>query len=88
MAEGKFPRKDADFNTYIGTVVPYLTAEAAQLQVTPAQLAPLNGLKTAWDDLYPKSTNPNTATKTIRDSKNQTRKNSDWSPAVSIMVMV
>jgi hypothetical protein len=69
----RFPTKDADFNTHLGSVVTYLNSEAARLQVAATRLATLTTLKTAWDDLYPKSTNPNTSTKTIRDQKNDTR---------------
>lgn len=71
----RFSTKDADFSNDLNTIVPHLNSEAARLQITPARLGPLNDLKTIWDDLFPKSTNPSTSTKTIRDTKNQTRQN-------------
>jgi len=75
MAEGRFSTKDADFSNDLNTIVPHLNSEAARLQVAATRLSQLNDLKTDWDDLFPKSTNPSTSTKTIRDTKNQTRQN-------------
>jgi len=75
MAEGRFSTKDADFSNDLNTIVPHLISEAARLQIMPATLTLLTNMKTDWDDLFPKSTNPSTSTKTIRDTKNQTRKN-------------
>jgi hypothetical protein len=71
----RFPAKDADFNTHLGTVVTHLNNEATRLQVSTDHITELNDLKAVWDDRYPKSTNPNTSTKTIRDQKNATRDN-------------
>jgi hypothetical protein len=71
---GRFPRKDADFSTRLSTIVPYLNSEATRLLIASDRISRLNELKTDWDDLFPKSTNPSTSTKTIRDRKNATRK--------------
>jgi hypothetical protein len=74
MAEGRFPTKDADFNTHFGTVVAYLNTHSVRLLITAVVLSALGDLKTLWDDLYPKSTNTDTATKSIKDQKRQVRK--------------
>jgi hypothetical protein len=71
----RFPSKDAEFNTHLGTVVTHLNNEATRLQVSTDHITELNDLKAIWDDRYPKSTNPNTSTKTIRDQKNAARDN-------------
>jgi len=71
----RFPTKDAEFNTHLGTVVTHLNNEATRLQVSTDHITELNDLKAVWDDRYPKSTNPNTSTKTIRDQKNAARDN-------------
>ncbi|MCF8258418.1 MAG: hypothetical protein K9J06_12755 [Flavobacteriales bacterium] len=41
MADGRFPRKDAEFNTQLGTVVTYLNSEAMRLQIDVTNLAML-----------------------------------------------
>ncbi len=73
MADGIFPKKDAEFNTYFGTVTPYLTANATRLNVSSGNVTALGTLKTSWDIKYPQSQDPNTATKTIIDEKTDLR---------------
>lgn len=68
-----FPKKDAEFNDYVNIVVPFLNTHAGRLQVSPAHLAELNTLHGQWQTTYPQSQNPDTATKTVIDNKNELR---------------
>jgi hypothetical protein len=79
MADGIFPTKDSNFNTYFGTVVAYLSVATniARLGVSATRLADLTVLLATWNTLYPQSQNENTVTKTIIDNKNETREDAE-----------
>jgi hypothetical protein len=75
MPEHRFPRADDEFNTYIQNAVPYLLvpANSARLQISAPNLAALPLAKTAWDNWFPKSQDPNQRTTTITENKNDAR---------------
>jgi len=70
---GPIPATDADFNEYFERVVPYLDANKARLGVSNTALADLQSLFTQWNDIYPKSQNPDLRTSAITAEKNQLR---------------
>jgi len=77
MSDHIFPRKDAEFNTYLGIVAPYLTTNATRLNVFAGNVADLAALKAIWDTKYPQSQSENTATKTIIEEKTEAREDAE-----------
>lgn len=73
MATGIFPTRDAEFNTYFGTALSYLTANNARLQVAAADLTELGAIKTDWDVKFPLTQSSNTTTTTLVEEKNELR---------------
>lgn len=69
---GLFPTKDAEFSTYFGNAVTYLNKpeNLIRLIISPENMEALGDKKTAWDELYPKSKDDNSATKTVIEDKN------------------
>lgn len=72
--KGIFPSKDADFNTYINNVGPYLLANKARLEISDPNLALLGDQITDWNAVFPNSQNEDKRTKTITQKKNSQRK--------------
>jgi hypothetical protein len=72
-----FPTQDSDYNVYFAIVVAYLTANAVRLGIDPNDIAALAAILLVWNDLYPKSTNPHTATHSIIVDKNAARANGE-----------
>ena len=71
---GPFPNKNADFNDYVDTTLPYLNTHKARLGVTDAHLNVLNPLYNnggvaqnllGWSQLWPLHINDDNNTKTI-----------------------
>ena len=73
MADGRFPKKDADFNDYINIAIPYITTEAARLGIAAGDITDIGNDLTNWNVVYPNSQNPNVATKTIISDKTDLR---------------
>lgn len=75
MAAGPFPTKNADFNSYVQTIVPYLTANAARLGISASNIAALAALLILWKPAFAAGENPDTATATVNATRDSYRHN-------------
>lgn len=64
---------DAQFHVTVNNVIPYLAANDARLG-TATYTASLSTLLGDWNNYYPQSQNPNLSTQTIREEKDDTRR--------------
>jgi len=76
----KFPTTDADFNTFINSVVPYLNDNSSRLIVTPTAQTALASVTltittadTGWNAVYPLILKLSTTSNTLILEKNQLR---------------
>lgn len=76
----RFPKRDADFNMYIASVIGYLNTHKSRLVITPTALSKLTELNTlfsgtdkSWNSIYITSQNPVLATKTTIAHKTELR---------------
>jgi hypothetical protein len=53
MADDNIPHPDPEFDGFFDQIHTYITANAADLGLTPDQLPPLAAAKTTWDTAYP-----------------------------------
>ena len=67
---GPFPRKESELNTYFQTAVGYSLANAPRLLVSTENQTKMTNQLAVWNDVYPKSQNPNTSTTTMINNKN------------------
>lgn len=70
---GPFPSKEADFNLYVQTAVPYLVTNKARLLVSASNVTDATAQLTAWNAIFPASQNKNTRTKSIVDNKDNAK---------------
>lgn len=70
---GPFPTQDAQRNTYYNQVIAYIQIAANQtrLGIINAVKDALVVLLNSWNDVYPKTQNPDTATKSLRQQKDE-----------------
>jgi len=73
------PRKDSLFDSYINNTADYLPAggpptNGARLGLTALEITDWDGFRTRWNTEYGLYTDLNTRTKTIKDNKNQIKK--------------
>ncbi|MBL0310444.1 MAG: hypothetical protein IPP77_12440 [Bacteroidetes bacterium] len=73
MEQGIFPSKDAEFSVYFNIASPYLSSNEARLMIDPSKTSSLSGIIVTWNDVFPRSVNPDTNTTTVTNQKNQTR---------------
>jgi hypothetical protein len=70
---GPIPPKDADFNTYINTAIPYLQANDARLGVSGPNVNALVGFLNDWNVLFPKTKDRTQRTPALTEEKNKLR---------------
>jgi hypothetical protein len=73
MGPTLFPTRDADFNSYVIISIPYLDTNKVRLLISAGNVTAMLALKVTWDDIFPKSQDPNQRTTTITDNKNDAR---------------
>jgi len=78
--QSRIPAKDADFNNYVNTAIPYLSANKTRLALTTTSQTNLTSVSallttagTGWNSIYPLSQNPATATSSIIAGKTTIR---------------
>lgn len=67
------PSSDADFNAWLQNFVNYVAANAAVLDVSPAEVTALQSAKTDWDVKYPASATAQAAAKAAVQAKDDSR---------------
>lgn len=67
---GPFPPKDADFNSYLIQVVPYLDTEKVRLGVSNPNITELKNLRNEWIVVYPKTVDKTQRTASLTEEKN------------------
>jgi hypothetical protein len=70
---GPFPSKEADFNLYVQTVVPYLVTNKARLLVSATNVTNVTAQLSTWNAVFPASQNRNTRTQSIIDNKDNAK---------------
>lgn len=70
---GPFPRKDAEFNSYINSAIPYLFTHRTRLQVNATNINILNAKLADWNVLFPKTQDKNQRTTALTEEKNNLR---------------
>ena len=72
---GPFPSKDSDLNTYFIAVVAYIILNATRLRIDHGQQDTLQQLMDIWMDIYPKSQDEGTRTKSVIEDKDVAKVN-------------
>ena len=85
MGKTIIARKDSLFDTYINNTADYLAAggppsNGARLGLTALEITGWDGFRDNWNTQYGLYTDLNTRTKTIKDNKNNIKKDSSPSP--------
>jgi len=75
MEEHIFPRKDADFHTYITVGIPYLDTNKIRLLISAPNVTAMLASKTAWDLVWGKYIDEAQNTKIVTGDKNTARQN-------------
>jgi hypothetical protein len=69
-----FPPADADFNSYVDAVIPYLVTNAARLGVSADNVTLLNGWQGKWDGNWAAYKDPTRHTPVVTKAKNDLRR--------------
>ena len=73
MAANTFPSANANFNTYVNLVTPYLSDNASRLGVSAGNISALSALQELWVTAFMLSENPATATSTSKQERDMHR---------------